>query len=130
MSSKNTAFTPNPDLTAQITGSGNGVPGTVAATYVASGTTDVTAILAYSRYVEITTATGNSTVATSGTYPKGARVAFQIFNDAGGARTITFGTGFRATATVVGTASKVILVEFVSDGTTLNELARSASAIT
>lgn len=126
----NTAFSPNADMTAQITGSGQPVPGTLAPTYVASGSTDITAILQYSRYVEITTATGNSTVISSFVSTDGGRLVISIANDASGARTITFGTGFRSTGTVVGTASKVILVEFVSDGSTWNELCRSASAIT
>lgn len=127
---KNTAFSPNPDLTCQLTGSGQSVPGAVAATYVASGSTDITALLQYSRFVLITTATGNSSVISSFVPASGAILNIQIANDSGGARTITFSTGFRATATVVGTASKIILVQFVSDGTTWNEVARSSAAIT
>lgn len=126
----NTPFSPNADLTAQLTGSGQPVPGTVLATYVASGNTDITPLLQYTRYVRIVTATGNSTVITSFVASPGGILLVQIDNDSGGARTITFSTGFRATATVVGTASKAFGLVFVSDGTNWIEFARSAAAVT
>jgi hypothetical protein len=126
----NTTFAPNADLVAQLTGSGQPVPGTVLATYVASGNTDITALLQYTRYVRIITATGNSTVISSFVASPGGLLFVQIDNDSGGARTITFSTGFRATGTVVGTASKAIVVAFVSDGTNWIEYARSVAAVT
>lgn len=126
----NTAFTPNADVVAQITGTGNKVPFTTAGTYVASGNTDLTAIFAVSSFATLTTATGNSTVITSGTYNAGAIKTLQVTNDATGPRTLTFGTGFRSTGVLTGTNSKILLVQFISDGTTLNECGRSVSAIT
>lgn len=126
----NTAFSPNPDITAQLTGTGQPVPGNVTATYVPSGNTDITSILRFSRFVAMTTATGNSTVLTSYVPNAGGLLTVQVTNDASGARTITFGTGFRATGTLVGTNSKILLVSFASDGTTWNETGRSVGAIT
>lgn len=126
----NTAFDPNGDLVAQISGMGNPVPGTVKPTYAATIALD--AVMLYSRFIQIvtTSAVGNATLTTTIGANPGARLVVQIDNDSGGARTITFSTGFRPTGTVVGTSSKSILVEFVSDGTTWNEVARSASALT
>ena len=129
MATNNTAFSPNADLVAQLSGSGNLVPGTVAATYATN--TDITAILQYSRFVQITTtnAVGNSTVIFTGTAPRGLLIV-EITNDAVQAETVTFGAGFRPTATVVGTNSKTISVAFFGNGTKFVEFARSASAIT
>lgn len=47
-----------------------------------------------------------------------------IHNDATLAKTITFGTGFSVTSTLVGTVSKTAIVEFLSNGTTLYEVNR------
>ena len=119
------------DLVAQMTGSGVPIAGSVVPTYAAN--TLVTQTLYTSRYVNIntTSAVGNSTIlATNSCVPAGGIVTFQITNDATNARTITWGTGFRSTAVITGTNSKSILVQFVSDGLTLNEVARSASALT
>jgi hypothetical protein len=136
---KNTPFTPDSDIVAQITGTGQPTPGYNGAATVGSGFAPVYAasielapFLQKSRFVLITTTAGvgNASLTAAFVAPAGARLAVQIANDAGGARTITFSTGFRATGTVVGTASKIILVDFVSDGTTWNEVARSVSAIT
>jgi len=129
----NTAFSPNPDLVAQITGSGVPAPGAgttgLAPTYASS--IELAPTLQYSRFVAIntTSAVGNATITAAYVPQAGARLVVQTNNDASGARTITFSTGFRPTGTVVGTASKAILVEFTSDGTTWNETARSASAV-
>jgi len=118
------------DFVAQLTGSGVPIPGTIAPTYVSGGTTDITATLQQTRFVNITTATGNTTVSTSAVPRAGAVVLIQVNNDSGGARTITFGTGFRPTGTLVGTSSKAYVLMFVSDGTTLNECSRSVGALT
>lgn len=126
----NTPFSPNSDLVAQLTGSGQAIPGNPAPTYVASGNTDITSVLQYTRFVPITTATGNSTVLTSFVAKAGAPLNIQINNDASNPRTITFGTGFRSTGVVTGTNSKAILVAFVSDGTTWNEVGRTSAALT
>jgi hypothetical protein len=130
---QNTAFSPNPDFTAQITGSGvtvAGVSGTgIAPTYASS--IELASYLQSTRFIVIntTSAVGNATLTAAYVPQAGARLVIQTNNDASGARTITFSTGFRPTGTVVGTASKAILVEFTSDGTTWNETARSASAV-
>jgi hypothetical protein len=130
---QNTAFSPNPDFTAQITGSGvtvAGVSGTgIAPTYASS--IELAPYLQSTRFIVIntTSAVGNATLTAAYVPQAGARLVIQTNNDASGARTITFSTGFRPTGTVVGTASKAILVEFTSDGTTWNETARSASAV-
>ena len=50
-----------------------------------------------------------------------------IVSDTGGV-TITFGTNFKATATVNPTTGKSIVVAFVSDGVAFREFSRSASA--
>jgi len=130
----NTAFSPNPDLVAQVTGSGQPAPGAgttgLAPTYASS--IELAPTLQYSRFVAINTTSGvgNATITAAYVAQAGARLVVQINNDAGGARTITFSTGFRVTGTVVGTASKAILVGFCSDGTTWNEVSRTSSALT
>ena len=122
----NNAFTPDANLVAQITGSGNPIAGNTTATYVASGNTSITSILQYSRWVTMTTATGNTTVLTSNSVvPAGGIVTIQINNDSSSARTITWGTGFRSNTTTVGVASKAQVCLFISDGTTLNMVAQS-----
>lgn len=80
--------------------------------------------------INTTSAVGNATLTTASAGPLGQFLIIQINNDAGGARTITFSTGFRATGTVVGTASKAFCLIFISDGITFNEYCRSASALT
>jgi len=128
---QNTAFSPNPDFTAQITGSGvtvAGVSGTgIAPTYASS--IELASYLQSTRFIVIntTSAVGNATITAAYVPQAGARLVIQINNDASGARTITFSTGFRATGTVTGTASKAILVTFCSDGTTWNEASRTTA---
>jgi hypothetical protein len=131
----NTAFDPDPDIVSQVTGTGNGSPGFNGLTTVGSGFTptyaasiDISQILQKSRFVLIVTNStiGNATITAAFVPPAGAKMRMQINNDAGGARTITLSTGFRfSAATIVGTASKISTIEFVSDGTTWNEVARS-----
>jgi hypothetical protein len=122
----NTVYNLDADALAQISGSGVSVP--YAPTYAASITLDV-GVTSYANVVT-TAAIGNASIlASSGGLP-GQRLSVIISNDSGGARTITFSTNFRATGTVVGTASKVIAVNFVSDGSKFIEQGRSASAIT
>ena len=127
----NTAFSPNPDLVAQVTGSGQPAPGAgttgLAPTYASS--IELAPTLQYSRFVAINTTSGvgNATITAAYVAQAGARLVVQINNDAGGARTITFSTGFRSTGTVTGTASKAIVVGFCSDGTTWNETSRTTA---
>lgn len=128
---QNTAFSPNPDFTAQITGSGvtvAGVSGTgIAPTYASS--IELASYLQSTRFIVIntTSAVGNATLTAAYVPQAGARLVIQTNNDASGARTITFSTGFRVTGTVTGTASKAILVTFCSDGTTWNEASRTTA---
>lgn len=65
------------------------------------------------------------TVNASGTQKAGQRMNLLILNDATLGRTITFGTGFKPSATVVGTISKVASISFLSDGTNWYELSRT-----
>jgi hypothetical protein len=126
----NTPFSPTPDLVAQLCGGGQPVSGTVKPTYAA--TIAIESFLGYTRFLEIvsTAAIGNASITTAFLGLPGNRLVIQLTNDATSGRTTTFSTGFRATGTVVNTTSKIFLVEFVSDGKTWNEVARSASAIT
>jgi hypothetical protein len=127
----NTAFSPNPDLVAQVTGSGQPAPGAgstgLAPTYASS--IELAPTLQFSRFIAIntTSAVGNATLTAAYVPQAGARLVIQINNDASAARTITFSTGFRTTGTVVGTASKAIVVTFCSDGTTFNEASRTTA---
>ena len=71
------------------------------------------------------TAGENETINASGAQYVGQELTCIITNDATLPRTITFNTGFRASATIVGTTSKVSVIEFVSDGTNLIEKSRT-----
>lgn len=125
----NTAFSPNADKVAQITGSGVAIPTNITPTYAATIALD--SILIGSNFVLVVTTSLGAATLTTGYVPNaGAQASIQINNDAGGARTITFGTGFRSTGTVTGTQSKAILVTFTSDGTTWNEDGRTSAALT
>lgn len=64
------------------------------------------------------------TINASGAQVAGQELVLIISNDAT-PRVITFGTGFRATAILTGTANKAATVCFVSDGTSLFETSRS-----
>ena len=55
---------------------------------------------------------------------KSGPVWFIISNDAT-PRTVTFGTNFLTTGTLVGTANKTAVIAFLSDGFTLYELSRT-----
>lgn len=131
--SKNTIWQPNPDFIAQLTGSGVTLPGLPTSlgagfipTYAAA--IDIGPCLQYTRWLNIVTTAGvgNATLTCGNVPPAGTPVPIQVGNDAGGARTITFSTGFRFTAaTLVGTASKIMNILFISDGTTLNEVSRT-----
>ena len=132
---QNTVFDPNADKVAQLTGSGNvaaGNPnkGGITPTYAATIALD--AFIPYTSFIAITTtsAIGNASLTTATVAQPGAILNIQINNDASGARTITFSTGFRPTGTLVGTASKAYVVQFISDGTTYNEVSRSVGALT
>lgn len=63
------------------------------------------------------TLTGNVTIANPGVKPGGLRLRFVFTQDATGGRTVTFGTDFKTSWTPVTTASKVNIIEFLSNGT-------------
>lgn len=76
--------------------------------------------------VSTTAAVGNATLTISDKGRWGEYIDIEIANDAGGARTITFGTGFTAaTSTLVGTISKSAVISFRSNSSTWVEAYRS-----
>lgn len=121
-----TAWTPDANMLAALTGRGQ--PNLFLPAYAATMTIDDDA--AMFQKIVTTSAVGNATVNVDDPGTPGQLLVLEIANDAGGARTITFGTNVRSTGTVVGTSSKSILVAFMSNGVTYMEFARSASAIT
>ena len=76
-------------------------------------------------YVFTWTAGENETVNATGTQIAGQFLTCIITNDATLARTITFATGFRPFATIVGTVSKAATITFVSNGTSFFEVSRA-----
>lgn len=75
------------------------------------------------------TAGENETVNATGTQKAGQILICKITNDATLPRTTTFGTGFDASATVVGTTTKKAIVCFISDGTTFYEFSRTLGLV-
>ena len=73
-----------------------------------------------------TTGSENTTFTVTGGVA-GQTYKFIITSDSGGSDVLTFGTGFRVTGTLTLTASKVYVVEFVSDGTSLIETSRTTA---
>lgn len=73
------------------------------------------------------TATDTETVNAVGAQTVGQRLVCIIFMNAVIPVTITFGTGFKASATLVGAAAKTSIIEFVSNGTEFLEVARTLS---
>lgn len=131
---KNTPFTPDADLVAQLTGTGNATPGYNGPSTIGAGVTPVYAasielapFLQKSRFILISTnsTVGNATLTAAFVPPAGSQLNIQINNDATSPRTITFSTGFRTTGVITGTNSKIYNIELVSDGTTWNETGRS-----
>jgi len=125
----NTAFSPNPDKTAQLTGSGQPVPGSVVATLAATIALD--AYQVSSNYVSITNTAAISAVSvTSGSVPAAGGLLFVKFIQySGGSGALTFSTGFKSTGTVTPSSVSFIVVAFVSDGTNYCEFARSVGSI-
>lgn len=125
----NTAFSPNSDKVAQITGSGQPVAG--ATTLVLAATIALDSYQVYSNFFSLTNTAGISAVTvTSGYIPSaGAQMEIQFNQFSGGAGALTFGTGFRSTGTLTPGSAKARLVEFISDGTTWNEGGRSSADI-
>ena len=125
----NTTFDPNGDLVAQISGMGNPVSGAVVATLAATIALD--ALMMTTRFISITNTSAISavTVTTAVGANPGARLVIQFNQYSGGSGALTFGTGFRPTGTATPSSAKALLVEFVSDGTTWNEVGRSVASV-
>jgi hypothetical protein len=70
----------------------------------------------------------NSTISTSSVPRKGYVLRLSLLADATGGNTITFGTGFKSTGTLGAlTANKYYQVTFLSNGTNLLEVSRTAA---
>lgn len=126
----NTAFSPNPDIVAQLTGTGAPVPGAVALTYAA--TQAIEKLLQYSRYIEIAgsnTVSATCTITTAYVAPAGSLLVVNVKADSSGTVTATFSTGFKVVTTVAATLSTNFPVLFVSNGTAWVEVARPTAAI-
>ena len=125
----NTSFDPNADKTAQLTGSGNVVPGGVVATLAATIALDSYQV--NSNFISITnTASISAVTVTSGAIANPGGLLFVQFNQySGGSGALTFSTGFRPNGTVTPSSLKAILVEFASDGLTWNEVSRSGASV-
>jgi hypothetical protein len=78
-------------------------------------------------FQQLTTGAGNTTLNTDDVGVPGQLLILEIANDAGGARTITLGANFRGTGNIVGTASKSIMIAFMSNGVKWMELFRTAA---
>jgi len=61
-------------------------------------------------------ATGNATINASAAGQAGQELKILITNDATSGKVITFGTNFKSSGTLTGTASKSALISFISDG--------------
>jgi hypothetical protein len=139
MAYNNTAFSPNPDKVAQLTGSGLATPGFTGPSTTGTGLIPVygTAIaldpfLQNSSYVYLTGDNTNACTVTIASVKAAGHLLGVQFNSpaAGNTSVLTFGTGFRSTGTVQPTASKCIVVTFISDGTTYNESGRTSASLT
>lgn len=113
-----TAFTPDANFLAAETGRGNmplvALP-SASLPYNIAGASLIDENAG--PFQQVTTGAGNTTYNTVGVGKPGQRLELEFANDAGGARTITFGANFRPTAaTLVGTASKSMLIGFRSNG--------------
>ena len=121
----NTAFSPNADKTAQLTGSGEPVPGAISPTFAA--TVDVSNILNYSTYVRIIGVNATSATCTITTTVVGNAGAILAVACEGsdGTVTYTFSTGFKVSATAAATVGTAMTVTFRSNGTNWIEAGRS-----
>lgn len=121
----NTAFSPNADMVAQITGSGQPVPGAISPTYAAAQ--EIGAILQYSRFVIIDGVNATSatcTITTTFVGTPGAILSVAV-RGGGGTVTATFSTGFKVSATAAATIGTLMTVNFRSNGTNWVETGRS-----
>lgn len=70
-------------------------------------------------------ATGNATINANTAGYAGQNIYVLVVNDGTSGKTITFGTNFMPSGTVVGTTSKGAVLEFLSDGTSWWEVSRT-----
>jgi multisubunit Na+/H+ antiporter MnhF subunit len=70
-------------------------------------------------------ATGAATINALNAGKDGQHMWVQVVNDATSGKVITFGTNFKTTGTVTGTASKAAVLHFISDGTNWYEVSRT-----
>lgn len=127
----NTAFSPNPDILAQLTGTGQPTPAAISLTYAATQAIE-SLLMAGTRYVEIngvSTVSSTCTVTTAFVATPGALLIVNVLASASGTVTATFSTGFKVTGTVAATASTNFPVEFVSNGVAWIETGRPTAAI-
>lgn len=93
-------------------------------TPVDAATINLTIVAGHNTFVKFS-ATQDSTInISSGTPEYGDELTCIISNDAT-PRTHTFGTKFKTTGTLTGTANKISTITFVSDGTDYLEVART-----
>lgn len=106
---------------------GRGAPNLIApnSLYTVGGTTTIDDDAGL--FQQINTGAGNTTLNTDDAGTPGQLLVLEIANDAGGGRTITLGGNFRGTGNIVGTASKSIMIGFMSNGVKYMELFRTAA---
>ena len=124
----NTAFSFNPDKVAQVTGSGQPVPGKISPTFAAAVVLD--SIINYSCYAQLlgdSAVSATCAVTTANIPLAGANI--QVYCAAVGAGTVTytFGAGFKTSATAAPTTGTAITIEFMSNGTNWVEAGRSVA---
>ena len=127
----NTAFSPNPDTVAQLTGTGQPGPWAVSLTYAATQAIGPL-LVAGSRYVEIngvSTVSATTTVTSTFVATPGSILVVNVLASASGTVTATFSTGFKVTGTVAATASTNFPIMFVANGVAWVEQSRPTAAI-
>lgn len=125
--SLNTAFSPNPDTLAQLTGTGVAF-GPVSLTY-ASTQPIGPLLVAGNRYVRVlgvNATSATTSITTTFVAPAGSLLIVQV-DAVGGTVTATFSTGFKPSATAAPTIGTTMTVNFVSNGTYWMESARSVA---
>lgn len=126
-----TAFVPNADKLAQITGTGISV-GAISPTFAAA--VSLAAIQQYASYIRILGVNATSaTCAVTTTYAPpvpGANLQVSCESIAAGTVTYTFGAGFKTSATAAATTLTAMTVEFNWNGTNWIEAGRSLAIAT
>lgn len=130
----NTAFTPDPDILAQMSGTGNPTPGFTGAAALGAGSSptfaaaiDVTPFLLKSRALRILGVNATSStcsLTTTAIAPQGATLKVSC-EATGGTVTYTFSTGFKVSGTAAATTGTAMTVEFTSNGANWIESSRS-----